>query len=104
MSATCIGGSMEDPEAGATSFGAWEAPDLAETARAEAGVGADSGLPLEVRFTSNVAKRVRKRRAQMQADSDPAVPAVFLLKATPPNHLSGSISSRFPMLDNGMTV
>ena len=95
---------MAGSEDASASFGSWKPSELAETVRAEAGVGADDGLPPNVRFKSNVAKLVRRRRAQPGAEADPLRPAIFLLQPTPPEFASCSDLKREPMLDNGMTT
>lgn len=95
---------MAAPDDARPIFGTWTAAELAKTARADAGLGSDAGLPPLVRFVSNVAKLVRRRRAQPNAGLDPLRPAVFLLHPIPPEHPSSNVSKRVPMLDNGMTV
>jgi hypothetical protein len=83
-------------------LGPWKGDDLRATARAAFGIGADEGLPAEIRFRSNVAKLVRRRLATQKARPDPKSPAIFLLQPTPP--LTGALPSpkRVPMLDNGL--
>jgi hypothetical protein len=85
------------------SLGPWANADLGATARADAGIGADDGLPKEVRFVTNVAKLIRTRRAQPDIDKDPRRPAVFLLQPVPPELEAGKTTKRIPMLDNGIT-
>ncbi len=80
-------------------LGGWEPEDLALTAQEFAGKGTDSGLPPDVRFQSNVAKLVQKRGSVLGADSDPELPAVFLLSTLKPEGVP-----REPMLDNGRIV
>ena len=45
-------------------LGPWSGTDLVQTARENAGIGADADLPPEVRFIAGVAKLVRRRRAE----------------------------------------
>jgi hypothetical protein len=84
-------------------LGPWANADLSKTARADAGIGADDGLPPEVRFVTNVAKLIRRRRAQPNSDKDPKRPAILLLQPTPPQLGPGKKTKRVPMLDNGHT-
>lgn len=83
-------------------LGPWRPAELAETAEENAGIGADDDLPQDVRFISNVAKLIRRRRAEDGQESDPKIPAVFVLRATPPR--SATVQTKqVPMLDNGCT-
>jgi len=86
------------------SLGAWEGDNLQSTALANAGIGADAGLPPETRFLSGVAKLVRRRKATQGADSDPIRPAIFLLASTSRVHNLGGVAKRAPMIDNGLEV
>jgi len=90
---------MADSDLGG--LGSWANSDLSQTVRMDAGVGADDGLPSEIRFVSNVAKLVRRRLAQPNIGQDPILPAVFLFQPSPPE--SGFAPHRVPMLDNGQT-
>ncbi len=83
-------------------LGPWSSAELGKTAGENAGIGADDDLPLEVRFVSNVAKLVRRRRAEDAGGTDPKIPAVFLLHATPPETTAVQ-TKQVPMLDNGNT-
>jgi hypothetical protein len=94
---------MADADDNRTSLGPWTNADLGKTAQANAGIGADTGLPLAVRFTANVAKLVRRRRARDSSHGDPVLPAIFLLNPTPPQLEPGKTTTRVPMLDNGST-
>ena len=84
-------------------LGPWADADLAKTARMDVGTGIDEGLPPVVRFVSNVAKLIRRRIAQPNADQDPNRPGIFLLQPVPPVLGSSAMSKRVPMLDNGLT-
>ena len=87
-----------------SSLGAWLPADLANTARADAGVGTDDGAPPIRRFVSNVVKLIRRRRAQSTTSEDPSRPAAFLLHPNPADlNSSIAVGKRVPMLDNGMT-
>src|SRR5690348_10992794 len=104
MSAIYRRGSMADVDDAAAPLGPWADADLGATARVDAGIGADEGLPTNVRFVSNVAKLIRRRRAQPNANLDPKRPAVFLLQSVPPDATPAAVGTRVPMLDNGLTV
>jgi len=84
------------------SLGPWAAAELAHTSHENAGIGADAGLPPEVRFLSGIVQLVRRRAITMGSDSDLAQPAVFLLHPVPQANLSSSPPRRIPMLDNGL--
>ncbi len=84
-------------------LGPWADADLAKTARMDVGTGIDEGLPPVVRFVSNVAKLIRRRIAQPNADQDPNRPGIFLLQPVPPVLGSSAMPKRIPMLDNGLT-
>jgi hypothetical protein len=84
--------------------GGWTDSDLAGTARAFAGIGADADLPEEIRFVGGVAKLVRRRLAEASLANDPVRPAIFLLEANA-RMIGGEQSpKRVPMLDNGLTT
>lgn len=85
-------------------LGDWTGDDLAATARANGGVGADADLSPEVRFLGGVAKLIRRRLAEQGAETDPARPAIFLLEPKARPHRSGVDPKRVPMLDNGLTA
>ena len=84
-------------------LGPWADADLAKTARMDAGTGADEGLPPKVRFVSNVAKLIRRRRAQPNAKHDPTHPAIFLMQPKPRQFEHGDTPIHMPMLDNALT-
>ena len=84
-------------------LGPWADADLAKTARMDAGTGADDGLPMIVRFVSNIAKLIRRRIAQPNSKKDPNLPGIFLLQPVPPSLGPGAMTKRVPMLDNGLT-
>lgn len=88
---------------GLDQLGTWATDDLAATARANVGVGADADLPQEVRFVAGVAKLLRRRLAKEGANADPARPAIFLLEPTPRTNNLDAKPKRVPMLDNGLT-
>jgi hypothetical protein len=81
-------------------IGAWAGDDLAATVHDNFGAGSGAGLPPEVRFLSGVAELARKRRATTDAKDDPILPAVFLLRPSPPEDLAEAVM-QFPMVDNG---
>lgn len=83
-------------------LGPWADADLAQTARTNASIGADDGLPLIVRFISNVAKLIRRRVVQPNAKRDPTRPAIFILQPNPPQ-LEHAAPKHVPMLDNAQT-
>jgi hypothetical protein len=95
---------MAEVDEDRASLGPWANADLGKTARRDAGIGADEGLPLDVRFTRNVATLVRRRRATPGADKDPNLPAIFLLQPVPVELEPGKAAKRVPMLDNGRTA
>jgi hypothetical protein len=84
-------------------IGPWTNDNLQATAQASAGVGAEDGLPDQVRFLANVAKHIRRRVAQPGAQNDPVIPAVFLLRPNPNGLNLPTPPKRVPMLDNGLT-
>jgi hypothetical protein len=77
----------------------WEDDDLLATAWENVGIGADEGLPDEVRFVVNVTRLVRVRLAQ--PSSDEQTPAVFFLRPVGPDGVS---LRREPLLHNGMVA
>lgn len=88
-------------------LGPWANANLAGTARAHAGVGADTDLPSHVRFVAGVAKLLRRRLAACGTTHDPARPAVFLLAQrvqSPGRTPAVDQLTRVPMLDNGRTA
>lgn len=87
----------------ASPLGPWRNDNLAETALAGAGVGADDDLPDDVRFLRNVATHIRRRAAQPGADQDPSIPAVFLRRPNPSGLNLPTPPKRVPMLNNGLT-
>lgn len=96
---------MADADKNSDSLGPWADADLGKTAHADAGIGADDGLPSDVRFVTNVAKLLRRRRAQPGAEKDLEEPAIFLLQPIPPGPESApKTTKRIPMLDNGLTI
>lgn len=75
----------------------WEDAELLATAWENVGVGADEGLPDEVRFVANVTRLVRVRLAEAEADEQ--APAVFFLHPRGPADVS---LRREPLFHNGM--
>lgn len=84
------------------SLGPWEDANLRATARSEAGLGTDAGLPPQVRFRSSIAKLVRKRIAVRGDASEPDFASVFLLMPSPPDSAAAYAPKRVPRLDNGL--
>lgn len=83
-------------------LGPWKDADLRATARADAGIGADAGLPVAIRFRSSIAKLVRRRLAVRGDTPEPELVSVFLLMPSPPSAASAFSPKRVPRLDNGM--
>jgi hypothetical protein len=81
--------------------GAFDDEALRRTLGAWYGVGADAGLPDELRFLVGVAMLIRKRlrRGELQGERQLAV---FFLHPDPPQAPGDRSSKRFPMLDNGI--
>jgi len=98
---TSIGESMAGSDA--SPLGPWKNDNLAATALAGAGVGADDNLPVDIRFLRNVATHIRRRVAHPGAQQDPIVPAVFLLRPNPSGLNLPNPPKRVPMLNNGLT-
>lgn len=94
---------MADTKNDLVSLGPWANADLNKTAKISAGIGADDRLPQEIRFVANVAKLIRRRVAQPGSQTDPHLPAVFLLKPSPIGLNLPKPPTRMPMLDNGLT-
>ena len=82
-------------------LGPWTGADLRATAMSDVGIGADEGLPREIRFRSNVTKLVRLRLATDNKKRDVKRLAVFLLQPSPPPAAAQMKPKRVPMLDNG---
>jgi hypothetical protein len=81
--------------------GSWDVGELKVTVGINAGVGADAGLPDDVRFASGIVKLVRRQIAEEVAN--PARPAIFLLQPEA-RALDDNIEpTRVPMLDNRLT-
>ncbi|MCP4327174.1 MAG: hypothetical protein GY791_01895 [Alphaproteobacteria bacterium] len=87
-----------------SSLGPWTGDDLANTARANAGVGADALMSEDLRFRSSIAKLVRRRLAEATDELENGVPGVFLLQPSPPVEARPLNPKRVPMLDNGQNV
>lgn len=83
-------------------LGPWKDADLRSTARADAGIGADAGLPVTIRFRSSIAKLVRRRLAISGDTTEPELVSVFLLKPSPPSSACALAPKRVPRLDTGM--
>ena len=83
-------------------LGPWKDANLRATANADAGVGADAGLPPAIRFRSSIAKLVRRRLAVRGDTTDPQLAAVFLLMPSPPEAATRYAPKRVPRLDNGL--
>lgn len=83
-------------------LGPWKDADLRVTARADAGIGADAGLPVDIRFRSSIAKLVRRRLAVRGSAHEPNLAAVFLLMPSPPDAAAPYAPKRVPRLDNGL--
>lgn len=86
----------------AASLGPWKDANLRATANADAGIGADAGIPSAIRFRSSIAKLVRRRLAVRGDATESDLPAVFLLKPSPPDTAAVHGPKRVPRLDNGM--
>jgi hypothetical protein len=84
------------------SLGPWKDANLRVTARADAGLGADAGVPTSVRFRSTVAKLVRRRLAVRGDANEPNLASVFLFMPSPPDAAATHTPKRVPRLDNGM--
>ena len=82
-------------------LGPWKDADLEATTTIHAGLGADAGIPKDVRFRSNVVKLVRRRLALTPKSADLELPAIFLLRPSPPDEMPTERPKRVPMLDNG---
>jgi hypothetical protein len=95
---------MADTDRPDSTLGPWAGDDLSSTAKANAGIGADSDLPLEVRFIAGVAKLLRRRLAEAGQEMDPVRPAIFLLEPNARTHKPDTQPKRVPMLDNGLTT
>lgn len=85
------------PESSVGVLPGWDDSSLLSTAWENVGVGADEGLPDEVRFVANVTRLIRVRLAE--ADVSEQVPAVFFLLPHGPN---GVALRREPLFHNGM--
>lgn len=93
---------MVESDSDESALGSWANANLEVTARADAGIGADDGLPPEIRFVANVAKLIRRRLAQPNVSADPTRPGIFLFCPEPPE--TAPPATRVPMLDNGLTT
>ena len=82
-------------------LGPWQDADLQATTETDAGLGADAGVPADIRFRSSVVKLVRRRLASTPELPDLELPAIFLLQPSPPDEIGTTQSKRVPMLDNG---
>ena len=82
-------------------LGPWQDADLEATTTIHAGLGADAGIPEDIRFRSNVVKLVRRRLALEPESADLELPAIFLLRPSPPDEIRPRQPKRVPMLDNG---
>jgi hypothetical protein len=80
----------------------WDDENLIETARDNFGVGADAGLPDEVRFRASVTRVIRKRLENVTEHSR-MTPAIFFLLPTGPKLPDKESLELVPMLDNGVT-
>ena len=83
-------------------LGPWRDANLRQTANADAGIGADAGVPAATRFRSYVAKLVRRRLGVRGATVDVDLAAVFLLMPSPPDLAIPFAPKRVPRLDNGL--
>lgn len=92
---------MADVEEG-KSLGPWKDANLRITARVDAGLGADAGVPTTIRFRSTIAKLVRRRIAVRGNTDEPDLASVFLLSPSPPDAAAAYTPKRVPRLDNGM--
>ena len=84
------------------SLGPWKDANLRGTAHADAGLGADAGVPTLIRFRSTIAKLVRRRLAVRGNTNEPYLASVFLLMPSPPDSAVAHGPKRVPRLDNGM--
>jgi len=78
----------------------WDDHTLRETALANLGVGADAGVPDDVRFRVNIARLLTKRLKRGEPPG--SSPAVFLLHPDP-QLPTGMTTHIVHMLDNGLT-
>lgn len=85
----------------AASLGPWKDANLRVTARADAGLGTDAGVPDIIRFRSSVAKLVRRRLAA-RGETETDLPAIFMLLPSPPGSANAYSPKRVPRLDRGM--
>ncbi|RUW62738.1 hypothetical protein [Mesorhizobium sp. M7A.F.Ca.US.008.03.1.1] len=83
-------------------LGPWKNANLRVTALADAGLGADAGLPADIRFRSSIAKLIRRRLAVRGDTVEPDLAAVFLLMPSPPDAALPYSPKRVPRLDNGL--
>lgn len=83
-------------------LGPWSEDQLRATAEQHRNEGAGESLPASVRFLSAVTKLIMERRAQPAANSDPAHPAIFLLKPDPDPEIVEQGLTRVRVLNNGM--
>jgi hypothetical protein len=93
---------MTDPEEWSTYLGPWTPTELAETAQSASGIGADATFAGPNRFKSGVTKVVQARRSEDSHRTDPQLPAIFLLHATPPESASGFAPRRINTLHTGL--
>jgi hypothetical protein len=80
----------------------WDDQELLQTARANFGLGADSGLPDDLRFLVNVVRVIRTRLRQV-GDTQTMIPAIFFLLPAGPTLSTPRALKSEPMLDNGVT-
>ena len=81
-----------------TDLGPWTNDDFRATARMHNGAGTDYDLPAVFRFRRNIARLLKRRRNEPDAQHN--LLAVFILDR---DSAISSINPRVPMLDNGKT-
>lgn len=87
------------PKPDSSDLAGWSDAELLATVRENFGIGADTGLPPDLRFRVGVTRLIRNRLRYLEQGSE-VDPAVFFLFPTGPLDVESSWS---PMLDNGLT-
>src|ERR1035437_7228774 len=99
MSASYTRGLLVSPKSDSSDIAGWSDAELLATVRENFGIGADTGLPPDLRFRVGVTRLIRNRLRYLDQGSEVG-PAVFFLSPTSPLDVESSWS---PMLDNGLT-
>jgi hypothetical protein len=88
----------------------WSDQGLLATINSNFGVGADAGLPPELRFLMGVVRVMNNRRREIMRirgddviGQEEAMPAVFFYAPQPPASVDAKALKPAPMLDNGLT-